>query len=87
MKKRILIPILFLCFTRIIGLAGCSSGYVAPPDIVEAWEPLAEIELLSPVSCEGNRRLFAYDKEASLDVKEVRQRWIAWMWPIDRFVT
>jgi len=52
-------------------LAGCSSGAVAPPDIVDTWKPPEGIEAASPVSCEEIGSLFAYDTQAPLDVQEV----------------
>jgi len=54
-----------------IGLVGCSSGRVAPPDVVDTWQPPAGTDAAAPVSCEENRSLFAYDAQAPLDIQEV----------------
>jgi dienelactone hydrolase len=66
--------VLALCILGGINLAGCSSGNVPPPDIVDAWKLPEGIDETSPVSCEKNRSLFAYDEEAPLDIQEVSRR-------------
>jgi dienelactone hydrolase len=68
------LPILALFILSGIGLAGCSPGNIPPPDILDTWKPPDGIDLLSPVSCEENKSLFAYDEDAPLDIQEVSRR-------------
>jgi dienelactone hydrolase len=65
------LPILVLWILGSIGPAGCTSVNVPPPDVVDTWKPPEGIDLTSPVSCEENRILFSYDRNAPLDVQEL----------------
>jgi dienelactone hydrolase len=60
-----------LCILGVINLAGCSSGRVPPPDVIDTWKPPEGIDTTLPVSCEKNRSLFTYDENAPLDIREV----------------
>jgi len=53
-----------------IFLAGCSSGVVAPPDIVDTWKPPEGSVVIQPESCEEIGSLFAYDTRAPLNIQE-----------------
>jgi len=59
-----------LCILGVINLAGCSSGRVPPPDVVDAWKPPEGIDTTSPFSCEKDSSLFAYDENIPLDIRE-----------------
>lgn len=66
-------PTLLILALRIlsgIGLAGCSSGNVPPPNVVDTWTPPEGIDATLPVSCKTNRNLFTYDENAPLDIRE-----------------
>jgi dienelactone hydrolase len=52
-------------------VGGCSSGEVAPPDIVDTWSPPPEAAGVAPLSCEEIVGVFAYDPQALLDIREV----------------
>jgi hypothetical protein len=74
MNKQALFAILALCLLGSIGLSGCSSGRASPPDVVNTWKQLEDIDSHSPVSCEANRNLFTYDKTAPLELQEQSRR-------------
>ena len=65
---------LALLIIAALGIAGCSSGSVAPPDIVDTWQPPEGVEATPPLSCDEIRDLFAYDAAAPLDIRE-EKRW------------
>lgn len=67
------LPILILCILSSIGLVSCSSGHIAPPNVVDTWKPPEGIEATSPVSCEENKGLFAYDEDLPLNIREESQ--------------
>lgn len=66
--------VITLCILGSINHAGCSSGNVAPTEVVDAWKPPEAIDTTMPVSCEKNRSLFTYDENAPLDIQEVSHR-------------
>ena len=57
-----------------IGIGGCSSGAVAPPDVVDTWSPPLGAEPIATLSWDEIGELFAYDAQAPLDVQEVDRR-------------
>jgi len=71
---RLTLSILILCFYGAIGLIGCSSSTVPPPEMVDTWNPPDGSETDLPVSCEKIESIFAYDAQAPLDVQEVSSK-------------
>jgi poly(3-hydroxybutyrate) depolymerase len=57
-----------------IGLAGCASATVPPPDIVDTWTPPPGAEDFTPLPCDEAGEVFAYDPQAPLDIQETSQR-------------
>ena len=58
-------------------LAGCSpAASVAPPEVVDTWQPPEEAGAAPSLSCDEIGNLFAYDATAALDIQE-EKRWRA----------
>jgi poly(3-hydroxybutyrate) depolymerase len=66
---------LVLLGTVLALLAGCSpAASVAPPEVVDTWQPPEGVEATPPLSCDEIGGLFAYDAAAPLDIRE-EKRW------------
>jgi dienelactone hydrolase len=74
MKERVMK--LALCGTILaLMVTACSSpAGVAPPDIVDTWQPPEGVEATPPLSCDKIGGLFAYDATAPLDIQEEKRR-------------
>jgi len=57
----------------ILILSSCSPGVVAPPEVIDTWEPPEGSERAAPFTCEEIGSLFAYDAQAPLDIQEVNR--------------
>lgn len=63
---------IFMMLILGILLAACSlSAEVSPPVIHDTWQPPEGAEAVTPVSCTEVQSLFAYDKDAPLDIQEM----------------
>ena len=66
---------LFLLGTVLALLTAClSPASVAPPEVVDTWQPPEGVEATPPLSCDEIGSLFAYDAAAPLDIRE-EKRW------------
>jgi uncharacterized protein len=70
--KSYVLRVAILFFLLAMLLTACSlSAEVSPPAINDTWQPPDGAETVTPVSCTEVQSLFAYDKDAPLDIQEM----------------